>query len=179
MKRVTGNIIIENARIGFRNFSGKEGQYNPAGKRNFCVMLDDPELVQKLIDDHWNVRYLKPRDPEEKPQPYLQVAVSFEKYPPKIVVIGKHGKTLMSESDINTLDWAEIKSVDLIINPYNWNIRGDSGVKGYLKSMYITIVEDDLEDKYADIPDSAQGAIGGCGRCEVCDGHCKDDDMPF
>ena len=38
------NIIVENAKIAFKNFSGKEGQFNPEGKRNFCLILD-PELV--------------------------------------------------------------------------------------------------------------------------------------
>ncbi|NMC58666.1 MAG: hypothetical protein GYA51_04660, partial [Candidatus Methanofastidiosa archaeon] len=44
---VTKNIIVENARIAFRNFSGKEGKYNPAGRRNFCVFLD-PKTAEEL-----------------------------------------------------------------------------------------------------------------------------------
>ena len=44
---VKNNIVIENARIGFRNFSGKEGQFNPAGRRNFCVFIETP-LVNRL-----------------------------------------------------------------------------------------------------------------------------------
>ena len=69
--RVTSNITIENARIGFRNFSGKESRYNPAGRKNFCVFLDN-ELAVKLQNDGWNVRWLTPKDEGEPDQGYLQ-----------------------------------------------------------------------------------------------------------
>ena len=69
--RTAENIVIDNARIGFRNFSGKEGQYNPAGNRNFVVFLDDPKFVAKLEAEGWNVRYLKPRDSDDEPQAFF------------------------------------------------------------------------------------------------------------
>jgi len=173
MTTVNNNIIIEDANIGFRNFSGKEGDFNPAGRRNFCVFLDI-ETAKLLEQDGWNIRWLQPKDPQEDKTPYLQVAVRFDNIPPKIVLISSRGKTIIDEDSVNILDWAEIQNVDLFIRPYNWTAKGKSGVKAYLKSMYITIVEDRLESKYLDVPDSATGAIGGCGHCDACDGSCKD-----
>ena len=47
--KVTGYLSIENAKIGFRNFSGRANTYNAEGQRNFCVFLEDDELAEKLI----------------------------------------------------------------------------------------------------------------------------------
>lgn len=160
---VKSNIVIEDARIGFRNFSGKEGKFNPAGDRNFCVFLDE-DLAKTLQADGWNVRWLKPRDEGDDEQPYLPVKVSYENIPPKILLITSRGKTILDDESIGALDWAEITGVDLIIRPYNWEVNGKTGVKAYVKSMYVTIAEDEFEAKYYDAPDSAIGSVG-----------CKDD----
>ncbi len=155
---VKNNIVIENAQIGFRNFSGNAGKFNPAGRRNFCVFLDN-DLGKVLESDGWNVRWLQPKDADDEPKPYLQVAVSYDNIPPKIVLVTKKGKTILDDTSVNILDWAEISSVDLIIRPYNWEVSGKGGVKAYVKSMYVSIVEDEFESKYYDVPDSAINTI--------------------
>lgn len=165
-------IKIANAKIGFRNFSGKEGQFNPAGNRNFAVFIDDIDLARRMEQDGWNIRWLKAKDEGDNDQPMISVKVAFGKIPPKIVLVSRKGLSKLGEDEINILDWAEIANVDLTIRPYTWSVSGKSGVKAYLKTMYITIVEDDWENKYVERPDSAQDAIGGCGNCEICDGHC-------
>lgn len=155
-KKVNNNITIENARIIFRNFSGTESQYNPAGKRNFCVLIDD-DLASVLIEDGWNVKYLKPVDENDDPQAYMQVSVSYNTIPPKIVMVSSKGKTVLDETNVGQLDYADIARVDMIIRPYNWEVRGATGVKGYVKSLWVTIEEDELEKKYMTVPELSSG----------------------
>lgn len=149
---VQDNIKIEDARIIFRNFTGKEGKYNREGDRNFCVLLDD-DVAEAMDREGWNVKALRGREEGDPDQPYLQVSVSYKGRPPHIVLITSKGRTDLTEDEVEVLDWADIKTVDLIFRPYNWQVRDATGVKAYLKTLFITINEDDLELKYADLND--------------------------
>lgn len=145
-------VLMEGVRIIFRNFSGKEGQYNREGDRNFAVLLDE-KVATAMSEDGWNVKWLKPRDEEEEqsPQAYLPVSVNFKGRPPRIVLITSRGRTNIDEDSVEMLDWADIINVDLIVRPYEWTVNAKSGIKAYLQSLYVTIEEDALEQKYSEL----------------------------
>jgi hypothetical protein len=157
MPRDDNTIVMEGVRIIFRNFAGREGQFNREGDRNFGVILDDEKLVKMLLDDGWNVKFLKPREEGDEEQPYLPVSVNFKGRPPQCVMITSRGRTTLHEDEIELLDWADIRNVDLIVRPYEWAVSGKTGIKAYLKSIFVTIEEDALELKYADTPDARRG----------------------
>lgn len=138
------NLTIRNARIIFRNFSGRASQYTPEGRRSFSVVIEDEALARDLIQDGWNLKLLKKRDDNEPNHWHLPVAVFFDKYPPQIVNVSGNNKIALGEDTVSMLDWAEIKYVNLTIRPHEYEIGARKGVKAYLKTMIAFVVEDEL-----------------------------------
>jgi len=142
-------VLMEGVRIVFRNFAGKEGQYNREGDRNFAVILDD-KTAEAMLADGWNVKTLAAREEDETDTPYLPVSVNFKGRPPQITMVTSRGRTQLGEDQVEMLDWADITNVDLIVRPYAWDVSGRTGIKAYLQTMFVTIEEDALQRKYAE-----------------------------
>lgn len=150
-----GNLMIENARIMFRNFAGREQQFNSAGDRNFVVFLE-PDKAETLREQGFNIKQLRPREEDDVPQSYMSVSVNYGKgRPPRVVLLTKRGqqRTDLGADEVEMLDYADIKNIDIVINPYAWEVNGKKGIKAYLKTAFVTINEDELELKYADMED--------------------------
>lgn len=144
--------LFENATIMFRNFKGREGMYNREGERNFCVLVDK-ERAQDMEEMGWNIKYLKPREDGDEPQAYLQVSVGYKVKPPRVMLLTSAGKRDLGEKQVEALDYVDIDWADVIVRPYEWHVNGRSGLKAYLKTIVVQVLEDYLESKYSHIPD--------------------------
>ena len=142
-------VIISGARMIHRNFSGRETDYNKPGNRNFCVIIDDPKAANILYENGWNVRVKPPRDEDGEPTYYLPIAVCFDRRPPSVHLITSTSNTTLDEKTVETLDYADITWVDMTIRPAAWQRKDKAGIKAYLKTLYVTIEEDEFADKYA------------------------------
>ena len=144
-------LVFENAHIIFRNFTGSPDDWHRQGSpRSFHVVLEE-DVANDLLSAGWNV---KKREDKKNPGEYyytLQVFLRFDIYPPTIFQITCAGKKIMlGEEHMSLLDHEEFENVDITVRPYNWSTsEGKSGTKAYLKSMYVTIHEDALAEKYA------------------------------
>ncbi len=150
MARTNRNIVIEHAHIWGRNFSGIEKPpYNKEGDRNFCVELDDIQLARQLAEEGWNIKFRDPNEQYPEPSAYVQVKVKYGKLVPEIYMVGDNGtSTLLNEETVGLLDSSEIENVDLVIRPYNYDVRGEQGVSAYVKTMYVTLAKDPFYEKY-------------------------------
>ena len=164
MERRYEPITIKNATIFKSNFSGKEiPPFNPEGRRNFCVFIDDLGIAEDMEKDGWNVRWLEPREEGGESKAFISVAVSFTNRPPKIILLSSKGESRLDEETVGMLDWAEKTRVDLTVNPRYWDDNGRQRIKAYLRTLVVEIYEDDLEreidEKYENAPSGAMDAI--------------------
>ena len=145
------DLTLRNVRIIFRNFAGAPTRFNAAGgKRTFSILLNETE-ANELRSMGFNVKALKQRDPDDDPAFHLPVEVSYRVKPPRIVFISNQGRkrTVIDEDTVGLIDYTEIEKIDLTINPYQWEMENARGVKAYLRTMYVTIREDELDIEYA------------------------------
>lgn len=145
---MANTLIMENAKIRFRNFAGRPDEYTREGDRSFALVIEDEDLANKLREDGWNVKMRLPKEEGAEPWYYLKVKVNFDGIPPKIVEVTSLNRVALNEDTVGILDTAELKRVDVEVSPYHWEVGGRSGITAYLKTLYATIKEDPFAAKY-------------------------------
>jgi len=142
-------FTVENAQIYYRNFSGENSRYNTEDRksRNFGVFLDE-DIAEIMAKDGWPIKTTRPGEDEEVGRTYINVKIGYKIRPPKIVMLTENARTALTEETVGVLDWADIVSADLICNASHWDHGGKTGIAAYLKTLVVTIEEDELEKKY-------------------------------
>lgn len=132
-----GILQINDARIIFRNFTGRGDKFNREGDRNFAVVIPNRDIADRLIDEGWNVKVRPPRTEDEDDFMYLPVKIKFNDRGPNAYLISGERVNELDEESISILDDVDIRSVDLDIRPYDWNVNGKGGRTAYLHSIEV------------------------------------------
>lgn len=145
-----GILQIDDARIIFRNFRGEGSKFNREGDRNFAVIISDRELADTLTNEGWNVKIKPPRDEDDQPFMYLPVKIKFNDRGPAVYLVTGTKMNRLEEDTIGILDDVDIRSVDLDLRPYDWEINGKTGRTAYLQSIHVTQEIDRFAARYAE-----------------------------
>lgn len=145
-----GILQIDDARIIYRNFRGEGGKFNREGDRNFAVVIPKQELADELLNRGWNVKIKPPKNEEDSPFMYLPVKVKFNDRGPQVYLRTDDRVNRLDEETISVLDDVYIRSVDLDIRPYDWDVNGKSGRTAYLQSIEVIQEIDRFAARYAE-----------------------------
>ena len=144
-----GMIQLDDARITFTHFSGERNKFHKVGERDFCVVIDDTEIADALVDEGWNVKIKPPREEGDMPFMYLKVKVRFNNFGPRVYLETGNNVTLLNEDTIESLDKIDILSVDMDIRPYDYEKDdGGTGRAAYLNSMSVVQKLDRIAERY-------------------------------
>nr|DAQ75946.1 MAG TPA: hypothetical protein [Caudoviricetes sp.] len=154
-------LTLENVRIIYPNFAGRESEYNTKGSREFALALD-PELGQELASQGLNVKF--PTEDQPNRPVYLPVTLSNgPEIQPwiKIVLVNNGNGTIINPTDVSQIIMLDEVTAgaraNVIVNPYNWSTAGRTGIKAYINKLYIYI--DDIDETLAPAKDKFEQDI--------------------
>lgn len=154
-------ILIDDAHIMFRNFSGAPDKFNALGGKRYFHAVIPPQLVATLEEQGYNIKYLKPREEGDLPTAHLKISINTEgRQPPKVYVVNSKGRRQLTPEMFPMLDWADFGRIDLIWNRYTrqWP-DGRTTTTAYLQTFFGFVREDELEQRYSEIPDLDMGEL--------------------
>lgn len=155
------NETFRDCKIVLRNLSGRPTKFNAAGGKRNVKLLLDTQHADRLARLGWNVKEFNLKEGETETQKFIEVTAAYPTKempnirPPKIVMVTDRNQTELDAQTVGMLDMAHIKKVDLVFRDFPWGKEGDMrGHKAMIKTMYVTIVEDELDREYSEIPDT-------------------------
>ena len=155
IKDERGNDIIQvdDGRIIWPNFEGRQTQFNDKGKRNFSWRITDPELAERLKADGWNVKIKPPREEGEEPFMHLPVKVNFDGWnPPNIYLVSGNNTRKLDAETAGNLDTIDIIKADFDIRAFDYDTPRGSGRAAYLHAARIVQRVDRFAVQDDDVP---------------------------
>ena len=141
-----GYLEINDARIIWKNFSGRGDRFNREGDRNFHLVIPDQENCDILQNDRnefgdsWNVKIKPPREDDDAPFMHMLVKVKFTGRGPNVYLDrGPNREPLvLNEDTIACLDDMDIMSCDMDVRPYDDKLpNGNTFRTAYLSAMRV------------------------------------------
>ena len=146
--------VGDDGQVFMINFAGRCTDNNPNGHKQFNVIIEDEELAEKLKADGWNIFRTKESEKYGPSKPAICVEMRWhdkeelQYLNPIIYKCTSKKKTKLTEDLVPDLEKDEILNIDLNINPSYWKVNGKEGIKAYVEKMWVTIEDDDMEEKY-------------------------------
>ena len=96
----SGRYVVKGARIMFPNFDGAEQEFNPAGRRNFRLLVNE-DLADELKSRGLYVRERPPRDETEDTQRMVKIGVYQDA---DIRLLSGHNMTALELDNFGMID---------------------------------------------------------------------------
>lgn len=141
-------LIVDDARIMFPNFEGREEKYNRKGDRNFLLVIPTEEMAQALMERGWNVSIRDKRDEGGDLFMSLKVKVKFNDRGPTIYMNTNGRVNILDEESAGMIDNIDIATVAMDIRPYDWEVSGKCGRTAYLERMDVVQEMDRFAARY-------------------------------
>lgn len=136
------------------NFEGRQTKFTN-GKRFFTIRLPE-EVAKDLEDDGWKIKWKPIEKDSEELEPRLQINVNFNYKPLQIFMLANNTKTKLDEESVREIDYAEIIEFEGIVKAFRKPDLFD-GVSASLDTLWVTIRQSDLYEKYGQYRDSGNG----------------------
>ena len=156
------DINITEGKIAYSNFSGSPTQYNPEGGARSVTYVIPDGIADGLIKEGWKIRKQEFDDGTSRyllDASFLFRTRNGQPRDPKIYIVRDNRLIHVTEDTADALDRADIVSVDAVIAASHWEYAGRSGIKAYVNSMYLTIKENPIDEKYRKMMEEAEAEV--------------------
>lgn len=149
-KNDNGLVQINDARIIYRDFSGRNTRFSD-GKRSFSILIDDDGIADALEKAGYPVKRPDPskvRDDGSALPTHMKVKVRYSSYGPDIYLVTNGIMNKVPEESVDDLDRIRILSADLDIRAYDYDYNGRKGRAAYLNAMRVYQQVDRFMEEY-------------------------------